>query len=72
MKTFEVLVTWRMEKKTLIRADSQEKAEKLALKKEVRCQGNAIQGFYVKNSLKIKSGVRRISQKMITWTRSNL
>ena len=72
MQAFEILVTWRMEKKTLIKAESKDEAGKLALEKEVRCQGNAIQGFYVKNSLKIKNDARRISQQQIVWRKSNL
>jgi len=56
MKTFEIVIAWRMEKKTLIQAESLEEAEKKALKYEAHAPGNAIQGFYVQDSLKISNG----------------
>lgn len=54
MREYEIQITWTMEKTTLIKADSLEEAEKKALKYEAHAPGNAIQGFYIKDSLKIK------------------
>lgn len=55
MEKYKIGITWIMEKTTLIEAESIEEAGGKALKYEAHAPGNAIQGFYVKNSLKVES-----------------